>query len=137
VCRETGLGILPWSPLASGFLSGKYAKDQAPPPGTRLDKWKDRLERFDNERNWRILSAVREVAAETDATASQVSLAWLLKKPQVTSAIFGARNLAQLEDNVKASDVVLTDAQMQRLDAASAFELGYPYAFMSNVQGRW
>jgi aryl-alcohol dehydrogenase-like predicted oxidoreductase len=66
-----------------------------------------------------------------------VSLAWLLEQPQVTSAIFGARNLAQLEENVKAVDVALTDDQHKRLDEASSFELGYPYRFMKDVQGGW
>ncbi|HEX3777980.1 MAG TPA: aldo/keto reductase [Polyangiaceae bacterium] len=137
LCRAQGLGILPWSPLASGFLSGKYDKNQAPPAGARLDKWKDRLAGFDNERNWRILAAVRAIASELGATASGVSLAWLLKQPQVSSVIFGARSLAQLEENVKASEVMLTDAQIKRLDEASSFELGYPYGFMKNVQSAW
>ena len=137
LCRTQGLGILPWSPLASGFLSGKYDKNQPPPVGTRLEKWKDRMSGFDNERNWRILDAVRAVAAETNASAASVSLAWLLKQPQVTSAIFGARNVEQLEENVKAVDVTLSDEQVKRLDDASSFELGYPYGFLKNVQGSW
>ena len=137
LCRDKGLGILPWSPLASGFLSGKYAKNQPPPAGTRLEKWKERLAGFDNERNWRVLDAVQAVAAEVGASVASVALAWVMKQPQVSSTIFGARNLAQLEENVKACDVNLSDAQMKRLDEASAFELGYPYGFMKNVQGRW
>jgi len=137
LCRENGLGILPWSPLAGGFLSGKYDKDQPPPTGTRLEKWKDRFARFDNERGWRVVSAVKAVAAETGATASAVSLAWLLAKPQVTSTIFGARSIAQLEGNVAASDLALTPEHVKRLDEASTFDLGYPYAFMNNIQGKW
>src|SRR6187549_1540419 len=135
LCRENGLGILPWSPLAGGFLSGKYDKDQVPPPGTRLEKWKERWARYDNERSWRILDCVRAVAKELDTTASAVSLAWLLAQPQVTSAIFGARSVAQLEENVRATDLALTAAQLTRLDEASAFELGYPYAFIKSIQG--
>jgi aryl-alcohol dehydrogenase-like predicted oxidoreductase len=137
LCRAEGLGILPWSPLASGFLSGKYSKNQAAPAGSRLDHWKDRMAGFDNERNWRILDAVRAVAAETNATPAAVSLAWLLKQPQVSSVIFGARDIQQLEDNVKAQDVTLSDAQVKQLDEASSFDIGYPYGFMKNVQGRW
>jgi aryl-alcohol dehydrogenase-like predicted oxidoreductase len=137
LCRAQGLGILPWSPLASGFLSGKYDKNQPPPAGTRLEKWQDRMAGFDNERNWRILAAVRAIAAETSASPASVSLAWLLKQPQVTSCIFGARSVAQLEDNVKAVDVVLSGEQVKRLDEASAFDLGYPYSFMKNVQTVW
>ena len=137
LCRSEGLGILPWSPLASGFLSGKYDKSQPPPAGSRLEKWKERMAGFDTERNWRILDAVRAVASETNATPSAVSLAWLMKQPQVTSTIFGARSVEQLEENVKACDLTLSDDQLTRLDDASAFELGYPYTFMKNVQGRW
>ncbi|HXK20973.1 MAG TPA: aldo/keto reductase [Polyangiaceae bacterium] len=137
LCREMGLGILPWSPLAGGFLSGKYDRSQPLPEGTRLAKMKDRYARFDNERGWRTLAFVKEVAAEVGATAAAVSLAWLLHKPQVTSAIFGARDTAQLEANVKATEVTLSIEQLKRLDDASAVELGYPYAFMSHLQGRW
>jgi aryl-alcohol dehydrogenase-like predicted oxidoreductase len=137
LCREQGLGILPWSPLAAGFLSGKYAKDQPPPAGARLEKWKERFSGYDNERGWRTLAAVRAVAAEVGASPASVSLAWVMKQPQVSSTIFGARNLQQLEENVKACDVNLSDEQMKRLDEASAFELGYPYGFMKNLQGRW
>ena len=137
LCRAQGLGILPWSPLASGFLTGKYDRNQAPPAGARLEAWKDRMAGFDNERNWRILDAVRAVAKEVGASAASVSLAWLLAQPQVSSVIFGARTVAQLEENVKSADVSLSDAQIKVLDEASAFELGYPYGFMKNVQGRW
>ncbi|MFZ5897090.1 MAG: aldo/keto reductase [Myxococcota bacterium] len=137
LCREKGLGILPWSPLAGGFLSGKYQQNQPPPPGARLDKLKERLARFDNPRCWRTLAAVEEIAKETDTSPSAVSLAWLLRKPEVSSVIFGARSLAQLESNVRASELSLSDAHVTRLDEASSFELGYPYGFMNNIQGRW
>jgi aryl-alcohol dehydrogenase-like predicted oxidoreductase len=137
LCRENGLGILPWSPLAGGFLSGKYDKDQPPPPGTRLEKWKDRFARHDNDRGWRTLACVRAIAAELGTTPSAVALRWLLEQPQVTSAIFGARSVAQLEDNVKAAEVELTTDHLKRLDDASSFELGYPYAFIKSIQGRW
>lgn len=136
-CREHQLGILPWSPLAAGFLSGKYDRNQAPPPGARLEKWKERWARFDNERCWKILGCVREVARELETTPSAVALAWLLRQPQVTSAIFGARSVEQLDANLKATEVALADDQLRRLDEASTFELGYPYAFIKSIQGRW
>ncbi len=136
-CRDFGLGILPWSPLGGGFLSGKYEKGKGAPEGTRLDKWQDRYARFDNDRNWKIIAAVRAVAEEVGATVAQVSLAWLIHKPQVTSVIFGARNLAQLEDNLKAAEVKLGENHMKVLDEASEFDLGYPYTFLNQVQGRW
>jgi aryl-alcohol dehydrogenase-like predicted oxidoreductase len=137
LCREMGLGILPWSPLAGGFLSGKYERSAPVPAGTRLGEKKERFARFDNERSWRALGVVKEVAAEASSTPAAVSLAWLLSKPQVTSAIFGARDLAQLESNVKATELALSPEQLKRLDDASALELGYPYGFMRDVQGRW
>jgi aryl-alcohol dehydrogenase-like predicted oxidoreductase len=137
VCTQFGLGILPWSPLASGFLSGKYAKNQAPPPGVRLEKWKERFADFDTERSWRTLDAVNAIAKEKQTTAAAVSLAWLLAKPAVTSLIFGARTLAQLDDNLKGAELKLLPEDVQKLDAASAFELGYPYKFIGNIQKRW
>jgi aryl-alcohol dehydrogenase-like predicted oxidoreductase len=137
LCRDYGLGILPWSPLAAGFLSGKYRKDAPPPPGTRLDKWKDRWARYDNPRGWQILDAVTAVAREVDATVSQVALAWLLVKPHVSSVIFGARTMDQLADNLGAADLKLPAALVEQLDQASAFDLGYPYNFIAQVQQRW
>jgi aryl-alcohol dehydrogenase-like predicted oxidoreductase len=136
LCAKFGLGILPWSPLAAGFLTGKFHRDAPPPEGTRLSKWKERLQAFD-ERSWRTLDAVESVARELGATAAQVSLAWLLAKPTVTSVIFGARTVAQLEDNLRAAELKLPDAALRRLDDASAFEVGYPYSFIKNIQGRW
>ena len=137
LCRQWGLGILPWSPLAGGFLSGKYRKDAPPPAGSRLETWKDRWGRYDNERNWRILAAVDQVAGDLGKTAAQVALAWLLGKPAVTSVIFGARTVAQLDDNLAAGDLRLGAEHMKLLDDASAFELGYPYDFMARIQTGW
>ena len=138
VCHDRGLGVLPYSPLAGGFLSGKYRKGQPPPAGTRLEKWRDRLERFDQPRNWRILEALTGVAEELGATPSAVALAWLLGRPTVASLIFGARSIAQLEDNVAAVELSLSAEQTARLDEASAFEVGYPYEFIARVSaGRW
>jgi len=137
LCQKFGLGILPWSPLAAGFLSGKYARNQPPPPGVRLEKWKERFAAFDSERGWRTLDAVNAIAREKETTAAAVSLAWLLAKPAVTSVIFGARSVEQLDDNLKAADVKLSTEDVKRLDDASAFELGYPYNFIANIQKRW
>ncbi len=137
LCRQWGLGILPWSPLGGGFLTGKYRKDAAPPAGTRLEKWADQRAKFDTPRHWKILDAVDAVAKETSATAGQVALAWLIAKPIVTSVIFGARTIEQLDDNLKAAELKLSAAQVKALDDASAFELGYPYDFMGRAQGTW
>jgi aryl-alcohol dehydrogenase-like predicted oxidoreductase len=137
LCRAHGLGILPWSPLAGGFLTGKYQKGQEAPEGARLQQWKDRYQRFDNERNWRIIDALETVARELDKSCAQVALAWLLHKETVTSVIFGARTIEQLDDNLAAADIDLNAEQMARLDEASGFDIGYPYQFMGNIQNRW
>ncbi len=137
LCRDHGLGILPWSPLASGFLTGKYHRGQKAPEGSRLDKWKDRFARFDSERNWRILDAVRSVAKEVGSTEPEVAVAWLLSKREVASVIIGVRSVAQLESNLGGAALALEPASLRVLDEASAFDLGYPYDFMARVQGRW
>jgi aryl-alcohol dehydrogenase-like predicted oxidoreductase len=136
-CQAYGLGIIPWSPLAGGFLSGKYSKDQAPPAGSRLEKWRQRYDGFDKPRNWTIIEAVRAIAKERNTTPAAVSLAWLLRKDAVTSVIFGARDLAQLDDNLAAASLELSADDMKRLDEASGFDVGYPYAMIKNIQGRW
>lgn len=137
--QRFGLGILPWSPLAAGFLSGKYKRNEKAPSGSRFasDRWSQNYARYDSDRNWKTLAAVEAVAKETGATLSQVSLAWLLGKPTVTSVIFGARTLEQLKDNLGAASTKLTPAQIKTLDDASAPELGYPYDFMQRIQGKW
>jgi aryl-alcohol dehydrogenase-like predicted oxidoreductase len=137
LCRDEGLGILPWSPLAGGFLTGKFERGKPPQGGTRLGEKTDRFARYDVERNWKILDAVRAVARETGATPSVVSLAWLVARPQVTSVIFGARTIEQLETNLAAATLELTTGQLAALDQASAFELGYPYAFIQATQSAW
>mgnify|MGYP001426979599 CR=1 FL=1 len=137
LCRQFGLGVLPWSPLAGGFLSGKYAKGAPPPAGVRLEKWKERLADYDTERNWRTLEAVQAIAKARETTASAVSLAWLIAKPTVSSVIFGARSIEQLDANLAAAEVKLTGDEVLKLDEASAYNLGYPYEFMANIQKRW
>jgi aryl-alcohol dehydrogenase-like predicted oxidoreductase len=137
LCTKFGLGILPWSPLASGLLTGKYRRDQEPAEGTRLAQWKERYAGFNTERNWRIVEALVAVAAELGKPPSQVALAWLLARPSVSSVIFGARTVAQLEENLGAAELELSPEVIARLDSASAFELGYPYDFIKGIDGGW
>lgn len=136
LCREFGLGILPWSPLAGGFLSGKFERGKSAPAGTRLGQ-KDRMSRYDNDRNWKVLDAVKAVAGETGTSVPAVALAWLLAKPQVTSVIFGARSVEQLDANLAAAELELTAKQLEALDQASAIDLGYPYTFIASTQAKW
>jgi aryl-alcohol dehydrogenase-like predicted oxidoreductase len=137
LCSKFGLGILPWSPLQSGLLTGKYRRGMPPPEGSRLAQWRDRYKWFDTEHNWKIVDALVAVASELGKPASQVALAWLLSKPVVSSVIFGARTVAQLEENLGAGDLELSAEAVKRLDTASAVEPGYPYDMIKNVDGAW
>ena len=139
LCERHGLGILPWSPLAGGFLSGKYERGQKAEEGTRLasPRFSSNLARYDDERGWRTVDALKAIAKELGTTPTAVALAWLLTRPAVSSVIFGARTIAQLEGNLAASGLVLPSEARTLLEEVSAFELGYPYDFCKRVQGRW
>jgi aryl-alcohol dehydrogenase-like predicted oxidoreductase len=129
-CRTFGLGTLVWSPLARGFLSGKYQKGAPPPEGSRLAAWKDSLKAVDTDQNWRILDAVGAIAQRHETTHAAVSLAWLLAKPLTTSIIIGARDEQQLEGNLAALSVKLTSEDIKTLDDVSKPSWGYPYSFI-------
>ena len=137
IALQEGVGILPWSPLAGGLLSGKYRQGQAPPEGSRMASWKQRYQSFDNERNWRIVEQLLATSEAVGASPSQVALAWLLSKPGVTSVIFGARTVEQLDDNLAAADLVLPAEHLSALDEVSALDVGYPYTFLRQIQQRW
>ena len=115
VCADQGIGVIPWSPLAGGFLTGKYERDEEPDEGRAADD-EHTYERF-TEENWDVLDAVREIADEKDATPAQISLAWLLHRDVVDAPIVGPRSVDHLEENVAALDVSLSDDQMERLEA--------------------
>jgi aryl-alcohol dehydrogenase-like predicted oxidoreductase len=136
-CVQHGLGILPWSPLAGGFLSGKFRKHQPPPKGSRLAKWGSSYERHATDKNFAIIDALVEVAESSQHSPAQVALAWLLQKPNVTAPIIGARSLTQLDDNLRALDVKLSEKDMKKLDDVSALDLRYPHDFISRLIGRW
>ena len=130
---DAKIGLLPWSPLGGGWLSGKYVRDQAPTGATRLGEnpergmegWKKRNER---EQTWRVIDAVTAIAKDHGASASQVSLAWLAAQPAVTSVILGARTVDQLTDNLASADLELSAADLARLsDASVPTPDDYPY----------
>jgi aryl-alcohol dehydrogenase-like predicted oxidoreductase len=129
-CRAFGLGVLVWAPLARGFLSGKYQKGMSAPPGSRLESWKESFKAMDNEYNWRVLAAVQAVSKRRETTAAAVSLAWLLARPEVSSIIIGARDVGQLQENLKALEVKLAPEDVKELDEASKIDWGYPYSFI-------
>lgn len=134
--RAFGIGVLVWSPLARGFLSGKYHRGQPPPPGSRLSAWKDSLGQFDNDLGWGVLDAVRQVAHETVTTPAAVALAYLLAQPECSSLVIGARTAEQLHDNLAGLALTLTPAQIERLEKASRPAWGYPYDFIG-ARERW
>jgi aryl-alcohol dehydrogenase-like predicted oxidoreductase len=128
--RHFGLGLMIWSPLARGFLSGKYQRHQPPPAGARLAEWKDTWKGIDTPRSWAVLEAVQAVATARGATPSAVALAWLLARPEASTILVGARTLEQLNQNLAALQVKLTPAEAATLDAASTPAWGYPYDFI-------
>jgi aryl-alcohol dehydrogenase-like predicted oxidoreductase len=133
VCRNEGVGILPWSPLAGGWLTGKYTRDEPPRGATRLGEDPRRgMEAYGprsaQERTWRIIDAVREVSEDRGVPMSRIALAWVADRPAVTSVILGARTVDQLDGNLAAADLHLSDEETELLDDASAPPVAdYPY----------
>jgi aryl-alcohol dehydrogenase-like predicted oxidoreductase len=135
-----GLGITPWSPLAGGFLTGKYRRESGDVAGEgRLQAMKDPSNpvfyKF-TERNWQILEVLQGVAREMGRSPAQVALNWITRRPGVTSTIIGARDPAQLEDNIGALEFVIPDELSRRLGEASRPELGFPYTFFNEAMQR-
>ena len=131
MCLAEGIAVLPWSPLAGGFLTGKYKSGvRDPPSGTRFSDPEDRdfyASRFDNERANRIVRAVEAVAKEVGKTMPQVALNWVLCHPAVTAPIVGARTPEQLSENVGATGWSLSESQLATLNKSSDLEITYPY----------
>lgn len=132
-CLDAGIGLLPWSPLAGGWLAGKYKRDIVPTGATRLGENPERgmeayAARNRQDQTWTTINAVAELAKERGVTPAQVALAWLAAQPAVTSVILGARNQTQLADNLGAASLDLGDAEIERLTAASKPQVAdYPY----------
>ena len=114
VCADQGVGIIPWSPLAGGFLTGKYERGEDPDAG-RAAEDEYTQNRFTGE-NWAVLDEVRDIADSKDAPPAQVSLAWLLHKEVVDSPIIGPRSIEHLEENVGSLDVSLSAEELERLE---------------------
>ncbi|WP_194837475.1 aldo/keto reductase [Nocardia sp. XZ_19_369] len=140
MARELGLGVIPWSPLGSGVLTGKYTREdldhqsEGAVEGTRKNV--AAAQGALTERSLSIADVVKDVATELGKTPAQVALAWTLRNPGVTSPIIGARTAAQLEDNLGALDVEFDPAQLARLEQASAIELGFPHDMLARPMTR-
>ena len=126
-CADQGMGLLCWSPLASGFLSGRYQRDQEPPEGSRISYRKNiDIPRYYSDRAFDLLDHLRAVAEETSKTPSQVALAWLLHDRRVTSVLVGPRYVKHLEENLVVGDWSLDDEHYERLTNALPLAHGYP-----------
>lgn len=140
MAREMGLGVLPYSPLAGGVLTGKYSRDDLTTTNVAVGDGTRKSVTIANgaltERNFAIVDVVKEVATELGRTPAQVGLAWTLQNPAVTAPIIGARTPAQLEDNLGALEVDFTASQLARLDEAGAIDLGVPHALLAGDFGR-
>jgi aryl-alcohol dehydrogenase-like predicted oxidoreductase len=129
---DAGLGMLPWSPLGGGWLTGKYTRDQRPTGATRLGEDPNRgMEAWDRrgtQRTWDVIDAVQRIAEDRGVTMAEVALAWVTDRPGVTSTILGARTIEQLEVNLRTAGLHLTDEETATLDAVSDPQpTDYPY----------
>ena len=118
------LGLLPWSPLAGGFLTGKFTRESATDPDARRTKFE--FPPVDKTRGYDIIDVMREVATAHEVSVAQIALAWLLHQSAVTSVIIGAKRLEQLDDNLGSVEVTLSDDELERLNTVSALAPEYP-----------
>ncbi len=139
VCLNEGVGIIPWSPLRGGWLSGKYRRGMsAPPAGSRVlqaekEGWSESWSAYNTEHTWKVIDALLVVAQEAGRSPAQTALNWLLQRPGVTAPIIGARAVANLKDNFGAVGWALSADQMQRLNAASAKAPTFHHDFVDRI----
>jgi aryl-alcohol dehydrogenase-like predicted oxidoreductase len=130
---DAGMGLMPWSPLGGGWLSGKYQRDVTPTGATRLGENPKRgMEAFDKrnarEQTWQVVEALAAIAKERGVSSAQIALAWVAAQPAVTSVLLGARTREQLADNLAATSLTLTGGELATLDAVSKPDMAeYPY----------
>ena len=129
MAEALGIGVLPWSPLRSGQLSGKYVRDN----GTPADSKRTRLIEGPTERDWDVIAAVAAVAAELDVSSAEVALAWVRSRPAITSTLIGARTLEQLQSNLASLQITLAPDQLAALEQPSAPSLDFPAALHAGL----
>lgn len=142
VCLNEGLGIVPWSPLRGGWLSGKFQrKITAPLENTRIRMneqseraWTEEWTNYNNTQTWRVIDTLLAIAQEAGKSPAQVALNWLLQRPGVTAPIIGARTIEQLDDNLGAVGWSLNVEQMDRLHKVSDKRLPYPYELLRDLR---
>ena len=136
LCIREGVGVIAWSPLAGGLLTGRYTKDEEVPPGTRISWMKDRGVKFGNiDNKWDVVSKLKDIADKHKVTPSQVAIRWVLEKEGLVGPIIGARTLKQFEDNISAALLVLSSEDVKILDDVSASPAPYPWNFQSMLGG--
>lgn len=139
VCRDEGLTLLAWSPLAGGWLSGKYSKGAAPAPDSRVgrgDRWDDQPEQRESELAWRVIDCLQQIGRNRGKTSSQVALNYLLTRGDCLVPIFGARTLQQLDENLGSVGWELDKEEAAILEATSRIPLPYPYCFIERYTRR-
>ncbi|MAY73748.1 MAG: aldo/keto reductase [Phycisphaerae bacterium] len=129
MAREMGMGVTPWSPLKGGVLTGKYTRDSKPDEGRVKSGWTDNID----EKTYGIIDVLVDVSKQAACTPAQVALAWVQSRSGVTSTIIGARTLEQLDANLAALEVSLSDEQIARLDEASAVRQAFPFDFNARI----
>lgn len=139
LCSEEGIGVICWSPLAGGWLTGKYRRGVPAPQNSRVgegDRWDDQPEQRETEHTWQIVDALLEISQEIGKTPSQIALNWLLRQRGVTAPIFGARTLTHVEQNLGSVGWELTSEHVAKLSNASAIPLPSPYNFIERYTRR-
>jgi aryl-alcohol dehydrogenase-like predicted oxidoreductase len=142
VCLNEGVGIIPWSPLRGGWLSGKFQrKSTVPLENTRIRMneqseraWTEEWTNYNNTQTWHVIDALLAIAQEAGKSPAQVALNWLLQRPGVTAPIIGARTIEQLEDNLGAVGWSLNVEQMEHLNKVSDKRLPYPYELLRDLR---
>jgi aryl-alcohol dehydrogenase-like predicted oxidoreductase len=129
MAQAMGIGVMPWSPLKNGFLSGKYRRDNAGAVASN----RGALAGAPSERDYAIIDVLLEIAAETGATPAAVALSWVQNRPGVASTVIGASRMDQLEQNLAALELTLTPAQTEKLNQASEPSLNFPWYFNTNL----
>jgi aryl-alcohol dehydrogenase-like predicted oxidoreductase len=132
--RELGLGVTPWSPLASGVLSGKYSRDNQSPARSGRERW---AAAHLTEATFALLDVLQRMSGELGTSVAALALAWVRSQPEVTSTIIGCRTLKQLNDNLDSLDVTMTDEQQAELSQLTEPELNFPAAFLSATAIPW
>jgi len=133
LCREEGLGVLPWSPLAGGFLTGKYRRDKQGPEGARRTNFD--FPPVDKEEAYDVVEVMDEIAESKDASIPQIALSWLLHRKGVTSVIIGAKKMSQLKDNLGAAKVKLSDEEFRRIADVTSPQNIYPQWMVQRMNG--